>query len=88
MEHGQAKNFLGCTCLLSMLGKYTTAVHELRKFTDTATVDQIFIEEDRMYFNALQNQNNNGGRNFEFGDFLTTAGRTRNVLGMLLSNSE
>ena len=40
-----------------MLGKFKTAVHELRKFRDTATVDQILIEGDRMYFNALQNQN-------------------------------
>ena len=27
------------------------------EFRDTATVDQILIEGDRMYFNALQNQN-------------------------------
>ena len=56
-EHGRAKNLLGCACLRSMLGKSKTAVHELRKFRDTATVDQILIEGDRMYFNALQNQN-------------------------------
>ena len=52
-EHGWAKNFLGCTCLRSMLGKSTTAVHELQKFFDTATVDLILIEGDRLYFNAL-----------------------------------
>ena len=40
-----------------MLGKSKTAEHELRKFRDTATIDQILIEGDRMYFNALQNQN-------------------------------
>ena len=55
-EHVRAKNFLSCTCRRSMLGKCTTVVHELRKFRDNATVDQIFIEGDRMYFNALQNQ--------------------------------
>ena len=40
-----------------MLGKCTTAVHELLKFRDTATVDQILNEEDSMYFNVLKNQN-------------------------------
>ena len=55
-EHGRAKS-LGCTCLRSMLGKSKTAVQELQKFRDTATVDQILIEGDRVYFNALQNQN-------------------------------
>ena len=56
-ERGRAKNLLGCTYHRSMLGKSKTAVDELRKFRDTSTVDQILIEGDRMYFNALQNQN-------------------------------
>ena len=42
-----------------MVGKCTTAEHELRNsgILPQPTVDQILIEGDSMYFNALKNQN-------------------------------
>ena len=57
-EHGRVKNCLACTCLRSILGKMKNcSTVWIGKFKGAATVEQILIEGDRMYFNVLESQN-------------------------------
>ena len=61
-EHGRAKNFLGCTCLRSMLGKCTTAVH-IRTYCSLGKIagrkaDVIFSRGIIISFNYVAYQQN------------------------------
>ena len=58
--YGKTRNIVGqrtvsVVCVVSSVN--ARKMHHCSTFRDTATVDQILIEGDIMYFNALESQN-------------------------------